>query len=240
MTDINTNPPTPEPEPEPGPKRSRADLNKRWIEKLAESQQIVTSAQKPEYLGAFTEGDIDAACLAALDADIKAAQKLTSTTLQKSTSKKSLTEDETASMNALIERIHEVQKRARQKYAATDPTVLGDYAVARKFTASRAMLEQTATNILDKLAQDKLPGINGAKTQALQAALDAYRQVQTDQVGEQSGAVTGRKQLEAAVQNIIGRKRSIQYAADAQWPHTNKANAGIRAEFKLPPNRAMK
>jgi hypothetical protein len=35
-------------------------------------------------------------------------------------------------------------------------------------------------------------------------------------------------------------QREIQFAADAAWPHTDKANAGIRAEFKLPPNTAMK
>jgi len=34
--------------------------------------------------------------------------------------------------------------------------------------------------------------------------------------------------------------REIQFAAAAAWPHSNKANAGIRAEFQLPPDRAMK
>lgn len=44
----------------------------------------------------------------------------------------------------------------------------------------------------------------------------------------------------------IGRKpsqqpvREIQFAANAEWPHTDPANAGIRAEFQLPPNHVMK
>jgi len=32
-------------------------------------------------------------------------------------------------------------------------------------------------------------------------------------------------------------KRNV---ADAQWPRSNPANAGIRTEFKLPSDRALK
>jgi hypothetical protein len=34
--------------------------------------------------------------------------------------------------------------------------------------------------------------------------------------------------------------KEIQFAADAEWPHDDPANAGIRAEFQLPPGRVMK
>jgi hypothetical protein len=46
--------------------------------------------------------------------------------------------------------------------------------------------------------------------------------------------------LEAAVKSIIARRREIQFAADAQWPASNPANAGIRREFRLSPDKAMK
>jgi hypothetical protein len=36
------------------------------------------------------------------------------------------------------------------------------------------------------------------------------------------------------------RPREIQFDADADWPHTDPANAGIRVEFQLPPDRMMK
>jgi hypothetical protein len=36
------------------------------------------------------------------------------------------------------------------------------------------------------------------------------------------------------------RFASVNFAADAQWPHINPGNAEIRAEFKLPPNRGIK
>ena len=53
-------------------------------------------------------------------------------------------------------------------------------------------------------------------------------------------ATTARATLEAAVKSIIARRREIQFAADAQWPPSNPANAGIRREFRLSPDKAMK
>ena len=52
--------------------------------------------------------------------------------------------------------------------------------------------------------------------------------------------IAERRQVEAAVADIVTKRREIQFAADADWPHTAPANAGIRAEFQLPPDRVMK
>ena len=232
--------PIPTPTPPPAPKRTRAQINQGWVLSLTEASQIVASAQKPAYLPLFTTGGIDAAKLTALEADIQNAKTLASTAVQATTSKEGATETEVDLMENLIALLQEVQKRAKQKYAATTPTVLKDYAVGENWYASRPILEQTGTLILSKLAKDTLPGIDAAKTAQIQKALDDYKAVQTDQVGGQSDATTARATLEAAVRDVIARRREIQFAADAQWPHTDKANAGIRAEFKLPPNKAMK
>ena len=51
---------------------------------------------------------------------------------------------------------------------------------------------------------------------------------------------TARRQLEAAIADIVSRRREIQFAADAEWPHTDSSNAGIRAEFQLPSDRVVK
>ena len=40
-------------------------------------------------------------------------------------------------------------------------------------------------------------------------------------------ATTARATLEAAVKSIIARRREIQFAADAKWPPSDPANAGI-------------
>jgi hypothetical protein len=63
--------------------------------------------------------------------------------------------------------------------------------------------------------------------------------VQSDQTGPQSEATKARRQLESAIADVIAKRRKIQFAADAEWPNTTPANAGIRAEFQLPPDRMM-
>ncbi len=133
-----------------------------------------------------------------------------------------------------------MQKRAKQKHEAANPGLLQDYAIGDKWYNSRPILEQTATNILAKLAKDTLPAIDAAKISALQKALDDYKKVQTDQSGSQSDATTSRTQLQKAANDIATRRRAIQLCADAEWPHSNKGNAGIRAEFKLPTDREFK
>jgi hypothetical protein len=36
---------------------------------------------------------------------------------------------------------------------------------------------------------------------------------------------------------ITDKRIAVQYAADAEWPYTDKANTGIRREFFLPSDR---
>lgn len=232
--------PTPTPAPTPKPKRDRSPINQEWIKELNDAGQIAAAAQKPAYAPVLAQGDIDAAKITAFTNAIQAAQQLAGTATQKTTGKIGVTKSETDLMASLVQMIQEVQKRAKQKYAATNPTVLKDYGIGAKWQNSRALLEQTATNILGKLAADTLPGIDAAKVAALQKALADYRQVQTDQTGGQSDATTDRATLETAVKSILARRREIQFAADAQWPPSNPANAGIRREFRLSPDKAMK
>ncbi len=243
MPDPTPTPPPPTPAPTP---RSRGDINQAWLDELTNAGEIAAAAQKSDYKTKLADGDIDQAKVTALTNAITAARKLAAQAVQGTTGKHNVTGDETGLQDDLINQIQTVQKRARQKYDATDPGKLADYAVGQKFYSSRSLLEQAAANILlklngtDKTPADKLPGIDAAKIAALAQALADYKNVQGDQTGAQSGATTARKQLEAAIGDIIGRRREIQFAADAEWPHTDPANAGIRAEFQLPPDRVMK
>jgi len=245
--------PTPNSTPNPTPTpRSRGDINQAWLDELTNAESISAAAQKTAYAAQLANGDLDATKPAALDAAIAAARQLVTLAVQGTTGKVEATDDEKTLMDDLITKIQEVQKRARQKYDATDPGKLADYAIGTKFYSSRAVLEQSATNIIAKLAPtappgggaapapDILPGISAAKITALKTALQDYQDAQGDQTGAQSGATTARKQLEAAISDIVGKRREIQFAADAEWPHEAPANAGIRAEFQLPPDRVMK
>ncbi len=46
-------------------------------------------------------------------------------------------------------------------------------------------------------------------------------------------------EIEAELKDIARRRRKIQLCADAEWSYANKAKAGIRAEFKLPPDQGL-
>ncbi len=232
--------PTPTPPPTPAPKGNRSFLNQDWINSLNNAGQVVAAAQKAEYAPVFATGGIDAAKLTALATDIAAAHALAGDAVQMTTSKQGVTGNEVGLMKILVDLIKEVQQRARQKYAADNPSALKDFVIGDKWHDSRPILEQTAYNIISKLKADTLPGVDAAKVTALQDALSNYKNVQTDQVGGQAHATTARATLEAAVKNIIARRREIQFAADAQWPAGNPANAGIRREFRLSPDKAMK
>jgi hypothetical protein len=76
-------------------------------------------------------------------------------------------------------------------------------------------------------------GITADKLTALATDIAAARALAGD-------ATTARATLEAAIKSIIARRREIQLAADAQWPPSNPANVGIRREFRLSPDKAMK
>jgi hypothetical protein len=232
--------PTPTPAPAPAPKANRSNINQDRINSLNNAGQVLAAAQKAEYAPVFAAGGITADKLTALATDIAAAHALAGEATQTTTSKQGVTSNEAGLMKILVELIKEVQQRARQKYAAANPIALKDYAIGDKWHDSRAILEQTAYNIIKKLSADTLPGVDAAKVTAIQDALNNYKNVQTDQVGGQAQATTARATLEAAIKSIIARRREIQFAADAQWPPSNAANAGIRREFRLSPDKAMK
>jgi hypothetical protein len=249
--------PTPTPTPTPTPathETSRGQIDQSWLDELQAADSLAATAAKSNYAATLAIGGIDATKVTALTAAIAAARKLAGLAIQGTNSKHTSTTEEEASRQTLISGIQEVQKRARQKYDGTNPSKLADYAIGHnrhfKFYSSRSQLEQTAANILLKLngdpaatppvPPDVLPGIDAAKITALQQAADDYQSAQGDQTGAQSDATTARRQLELALNGIAIQRREIQFAADAEWPHTDPANAGIRAEFQLPSDRVMK
>jgi hypothetical protein len=245
------NEPTPPvPPPEPKVSHGRGIVNQALLEELTEAEAILKAAAPADRAAKLAEGGIDAGKIAALTAAIPAARTLASQAAQGTRGKQGVTANESVLQDDLINKIQEVQKRARQKYAATDPSQLPGYAIGQPFYSSRSVLEQTGANLLRKLngdpaavppvPADVLPGITPAKIAALQTALADYQDVQGDQTGAQSSATTARRQLEAAVSGIMAERREIQFAADAEWPHTDPANAGIRVEFQLPVDRVMK
>ena len=242
--------PTPTPTPEPTPaataSRTRGQINKAWLAEITLDETILALAQKADNAPLFADGDIDAAFLTDFGGEIEAAKKLAGSAVQKTTGKKQQTGTEDKLAQALVEHIQGIQKRAKQKYAAASPVLLKDYAVGVNYQVSRGVLEQTGTTIHakligdDKTPADKLPGVKADRIAQFKTALDSYTGSNPDQADAQSDASGDRAKLEAAVAALAVKRRQIQYAADDLWPHTKKANVGIRKEFGLPKDKALK
>lgn len=246
MADTN---PTPTPTPTPEPKKTRGKhgaINQEWLNEFTRAEAVAAAAGVEARVTKLSDAEIPATKVTALLADVDAARKLAGKAVQGASGKHILSEEEETRKQALLKEISNIQTRARQKYDAAQPARLKEYGIGQRYANSRSLLEQMATNILlklngdDKTPADKLPGVTAAKIGALQTALDDYQSAQGDQSGAQGAATTWRKQVEKAVADIVKQRREIQFAAAAEWPHTNPANAGVRKEFLLPPNRAMK
>lgn len=55
-----------------------------------------------------------------------------------------------------------------------------------------------------------------------------------DQTTTQVDPTGSRLSLNDLMKQVTDTRIATQLAADAEWPHTTPANAGIRAEFQLP------
>ena len=112
-----------------------------------------------------------------------------------------------------------------------------DYFVGEDIDSSRARTLQVADSVLEKLKTDTLPGIKADKIANLKTLRDAYANCNSTQGDTQSDASKERLAIEAAVKSITDRRIQVQFAADVQWPASDKANAPTRREFQLPADR---
>jgi len=243
MADPNPTPPAPTPTPEP-PKKSagpRSEVNVKWLDEISGTEKLVVVAAKDAYKAKFAKRKIDAAFLTKLTADLDRARTLTGQATGKTTGKKVVTRTEQDLRDALIEQIQSIQAAAKQKYFTKNKPALADYYYAKNLAGlSRPDLEACATSIKAKATDAALPGIEAAELQAFDDALEAYKDVETDQSGAQSGATGARKALEQLVKAIADQRRELQFAVDGLWPAAKPENVAIRREFGMPADKAFK
>ena len=235
------NPAPAAPTPPPGkPKRQRSPINQALIDELDQAEQLAATTEKAAYTDQMTDEGIDAAFLANLRTQIGIADTLLATATGNTTDKKITTRQEESLKTDLLDKIQGIQKRVKRKYKETNDPMREKYFIGERIGSNRPLLERSTHAILAALATDALPGLKPAEVTALDTALTAYTNVQPTQTGGQSDATTNRALLEAKVKEVADLRRELQYAADTVWPARNRANAGIRVEFKIPPNKALK
>jgi len=228
-------PPTP---PDPNkPKRARGPVNKAHVEAVSKAEKTIAIARGPNYLPTLTAREIDPAFLDALATQCATARATLGGVVDKATDATDATTAETAEQRALVKAIREIQVAAKQKFSDDKPSELKDYYVGANITQSRAQLEQATAAIQKKLATASLPGITPAKLTALAHALKLYQDANSAQAAKQTDAAGGRVTVDDVVDQINKGRRKILFAVEAAWPSDVAANAPIRREFGLPPNR---
>jgi hypothetical protein len=211
--------------------RSRGLVDQSLVDELNLAEEVAGTAAKPTYASPLTEEGIDAAFLENLGTKITEADKSLAAAAGKSADRKAVTQEEKRRKAAVLGLLRIVWSRAKRKYKAGDP-MREKYFIAQRLS-NRPLIERATAAVLENLATDTLPAHKPTHTAALAAALKAYKDIQVEQTGEQSGATTGRAGLADQVKAIADLRREIQHAADAVWPAENKANAGIRKAFRL-------
>lgn len=220
-------------------KRARSLINQGLATEITLAGEVANTAELPAYATLLAAEGIDAAFITSLRAKIAEANALAADAGGKTSTKQTTTRAERETKNALLDLIGAIQARAKRKYKAGEPA-RDNYFIGEKIGVSRTLLESSTRAILAHLATDTLPGMKPADVTALQDALDAYLAVQTEQSVGQSGASSARAGYEAKVKEVVKLRREIHYAVEAVWPAKKKANAAIRVEFQLHPDRTTR
>lgn len=240
-----TNPPAPQPA---APGASPSPLNEAQLASLTKTEEICRTALKPDYLGPLItldagevagDDDVTEAGINAILALCEQARGLGASAVAATGEKLQSTRDEAAARNALLALVRFFQARARQKHYFKNPAALAEYGIGQDIDVNRAVLEGWAQTIHDKTATDALPKVTAAKRAELKQALDLYKATQTGQAGASGTAVGTRLDRDALVKQATAGRMWLQFAADAEWPHTDPAHHPIRREFQLPATRAF-
>jgi hypothetical protein len=235
-----TNPPATPQQPEGS---GNSQLNSAQLASLTKTEEICRTALKPDYLTALItldEGEepgeehVTQTGIENVLAICDAARGKGSAAVNATGGRKQSTAEEAKAEKILIALIRNIQARARQKHFFKNPAILAEYGIGLHINDSRADLEGWAQTAYDKTATDKLPKVTEAKRADLKAALETYKATQTTQSGTTGEASGIRIDRDSLVEQATAGRMWIQFAADAEWPHTEPANHPVRKEFQLP------
>ena len=220
-------------------KKTRSPINQAFARDLTRAQSVGLAAQNADYAPALGNRDIDEDFVNELLSGVDAARSKAGDAVVNTTAHRNATAAEDAAGHALQAGLQEAQKAAKQKYARTNRIALADYFIGKKLNGSRPNLMQTSQTIITRLGADKLPGFTTVKVRNLGVQRQAWVDAQSKRADAETAARSSRAELKTLVKSVKDRKIAVQLAADAEWPHTDAENAGIRREFALSPRSPL-
>ena len=240
-------PPPGTPPPEPAkPKRTRSEINKKFLVELHESEACAAAALDPVHIPGLTEVEFDATLpgqITILADDLK--QELAKLKDAR-TGKGELTDEEKTARAHLLAIISIIQGAARRKFEETAPARLAGYYIGANIsTKGKEELITDAGNILARLVpsanaappEDVLLGIKPlGRIQELADAIAAYDDSDLAQGGKQTEAEKVLERVNNKITALGKLRRQIQLAANQAFPWTDEGVATIRKAFHLPPD----
>ena len=224
-------------------RRPRGLVNAQWAKGLDTAEQLVRVAQRESVAAALTSEEFPPALTAALGGKIEACRAQLAVYLSATTERQTETARENTLRLVLIGLLQGVQTAAKRKWArsATEQSHLKGYFVGVTLkTMGFAALSEAADAILRQARQDALPGITPEKLTALSDAIALWKGHDAAQSAAQNAATQAHTEAERLFGEITTERIQLQLAAEAAFPHTEKANAAIRVEFGLPKNGPCK
>lgn len=237
--DSNPSPATPELQlvPPPAPKRHPGALNKAELVQVERLEVLIPLARAADAAGPLGERGITPQFLTDAEGRINTVRSASTTAVNCTVLGKAATQGSDTARDKLMESLRTFQQAARLKYEQSDPVQLERYLIGERIDQSRPILTQSGQTIINNTNQDRPPSIDTSMIVAATGKLTTYENTPTPQALEKAAAKQARADRNALIAQIIDDRQRIQMAAESAWPHTNRANEGMRLQFRLPANR---
>ena len=214
--------------------------NKAILKALTQAEQTNLVALLPQH-AILTERCITATRLAEQTERITEARQRSGEGVGGTVTTRESTQSEGAARFDLQLTVNEICTAAYQKFSRSNRTHLRNYRPHERWeTLGRALFIQYTLDIINVGAADNLPGIPPEKIARGRARHAAYINSNVNQTTAQGGATGKRISLKALMKLITDFRVETKLAAEAEWPHTDPANAAIRKEFGLPAKKMFR
>ncbi|MEI9960779.1 MAG: hypothetical protein WDM76_06505 [Limisphaerales bacterium] len=249
---MNENPTTPSPNTSTDAKANgrRSEINRGFLEEIANARKVAVAAAKPAYTAALAAVDFDITLTDQIEAIANGIEESISDLKNARTARKTMTAQEKAARDELLGVIQPIQTAAKRKFGGDQTTEreayyigepIGTFTLDEVLNAARNIHVRLAPGANNTPPQDVLPGIKPAgDIKKLSDAIEKYGGKNTAQGEQETEAEKAYEAIAKSVGDLAKLRRQVQLAADQAWPWRTPGVAAIRKEFLIPADRPMK
>ncbi len=252
-----TNPSAPDNTPAPKPKRSRSEINLKYLNEYELCDELVIEARVPERLALLSPRGWPESRIAAYEILGNRLETAALAAVGRTTARELNTEEKEAARKIMLTAIHPFRVGAKRTYRGKDQEAGRNAFYVNEplkvslerllFIAGQILLKVTPQMVVSNTGEGTIntPAevvLDGIIPEDIQNLIDR-RGDYVSAKDEQTNTENARKQAHVDVQLLFGETRNeridLQLAADQCWPHTalNGTHNAIRAAFQIPEDR---